>query len=62
MRKVEDYKRHADECRKMASSSSDEEGRQGLLQMAETWEALANDRQEQIARQRRIADLEKQQD
>ena len=33
MGKVEDYKRHADECRAMARNSSNEEHRRGLLTM-----------------------------
>ena len=59
MRKVEEYQRHADECRQLANRSSNEEARTQLLQMAETWEGLARDREEQIARQERITALEK---
>ena len=58
MRKVEEYKRHADECRQLASVSSNEESRRQLLEMAETWEGLARDRAEQLARQERISVLE----
>ena len=58
MRKVDEYRRHADECRQLANRSSNEETRSQLLQMAETWEGLARDREEQIARQERITALE----
>jgi hypothetical protein len=58
LRKVEEYRRHADECRKLAAASTHDESRQQLLQMAETWEGLARDREEQIARQERISRLE----
>ena len=58
MRKVEEYRRHADECRQLAAQSSNEETRSQLLQMAETWAGLARDRGEQISRQERITALE----
>ena len=58
MRKVEDYKRHADECRAMARGTTNENQRQGLLRMAETWESLAKDRLAQIERQKRIGELD----
>jgi hypothetical protein len=54
VRKIEDYKKHADECRMMAARASSEEHRQMLLHMVETWENLAKDRTEQIARQARM--------
>ena len=62
MRKVEEYRRHAEECRQLAGKSSNEETRTQLLQMAETWEGLAHDRGEQIARQERITALEAKKD
>ena len=58
MRKIEEYKQHANECRQLATASSNEESRRQLLGMAETWENLARDRDAQIARQKRIADME----
>ena len=58
MRKVEEYRRNADECRQLATKSSNEETRTQLLQMAETWDGLARDRQAQIARQERMSALE----
>ena len=42
----------------MARSTTNEEQRQGLLRMAETWESLASDRAAQIERQKRIGKLD----
>jgi len=58
LRKVEEYRRHADECRQLASLASTDEHREQLLQMVEMWNGLAEDRQEQLARSERIAALE----
>ena len=58
MRKVEEYIRHAEECRQLAWASSIVETRRQLLEMANTWEALARERQEQIGRQQRMSALE----
>jgi hypothetical protein len=58
MKKVEDYKRHAEECRAMARVMANEEQRQGLLTMAETWDGLAANRATQIERQKRIDALD----
>ena len=54
MKKVEDYRAHAAECRALARNTSNEEQREGLLKMAETWEGLAQDRLAQTARDKRI--------
>ena len=58
MRKVAEYKQHADECRQLATKSSNEETRTQLVRMAEAWEGLAFDREAKIARQEGIAPLE----
>ena len=57
MKKVEDYRAHAEECRQLAASG-DVNTKQQLLAMAETWDSLAGDREKQIARQERIKALE----
>ena len=44
MRKIEDYLKHAAECRQMANNAASNEHRQMLLHMVETWEGLAKDR------------------
>jgi hypothetical protein len=58
MGKVEEYIRHAEECRQLTWASSIVETRRQLLEMANTWEALARERQEQIGRQQRMSALE----
>lgn len=57
MRKVEDYLKHADECRAMLSRSRTDDERKMLINMAETWESLAKERAQQLAQHKRIADL-----
>jgi ferric-dicitrate binding protein FerR (iron transport regulator) len=58
MKKVSEYQAHADECRRLAAGTSNEEHRAALQRMAETWESLANDRAERILREARIEALE----
>jgi hypothetical protein len=57
MKKVEDYRNHAEECRIMARRSRLPGEREMLLNMALTWDTLATNRAEQIARKKRIAEL-----
>jgi hypothetical protein len=59
MRKVKDYKAHAEECRTMARHATDEDKKQGLLNMADTWEGLAENRASHIERQKRIGALDR---
>ena len=56
MKKASEYHEHATECRALAVSAKGEH-RSMLLKMAETWEGLARDREEQLARQQRISSL-----
>ena len=58
MRKIEDYLKHAAECRQMANNAVNEDQRKMLLQMVETWEGLARDRLEQITRQQRMSQFD----
>lgn len=53
MRKAEEYRDHAKECRKLAATG-DAKVRDQLLQMAETWDSLAADREQDIGRKERI--------
>jgi hypothetical protein len=53
MKKVEDYRQHATECRMMASRSRSPEEKTMLMNMAATWESLAADREAKIERQER---------
>jgi hypothetical protein len=58
MKKVEDYRAHADECRLMANRARLPTDRDMLMNMAATWESLAIAREAQIGRQKRMAELE----
>jgi hypothetical protein len=58
MKKAEDYRAHAAECRQLARASRDSKTRDMLLNMAKTWESLAVDREIELARQARIRTLE----
>jgi hypothetical protein len=48
--KVSEYLKHAAECREMARTASNSH-RTHLLQMAETWEQLANAQKRKLDRQ-----------
>jgi hypothetical protein len=41
MKKVEDYRAHADECRSLANRANSPEDKALLMNMAATWESLA---------------------
>jgi hypothetical protein len=45
MKKAEEYRAHAAECLEMARQTRNEEHKRQLLQMAETWEMLAVQRE-----------------
>jgi hypothetical protein len=45
MKKVEDYRRHAKECRTLAKKARSDEERKQLLVMGDTWERLAIERE-----------------
>lgn len=45
MKKASDYLRHAEECRVLARGAATDGERKQLVTMAETWEALASERQ-----------------
>jgi hypothetical protein len=57
MKKAEEYRAHAEECRQLAARG-DGRAREQLLKMAETWESLALDREANKSRQERIRALE----
>jgi hypothetical protein len=50
MRKAADYRRHAEECRILARNMAPGEQRDLLLNMAQTWESLASDRERDFAK------------
>jgi hypothetical protein len=41
VKRAEEYRRHADECRMLARGAATAEDREQILAMAETWEKLA---------------------
>jgi hypothetical protein len=45
MNKAEEFRRHAEECRALARQMKHGKYHTQLLQMAETWERLADDRE-----------------
>lgn len=57
MKKAEEYRLHAAECRQLATRG-DQKAREMLLNMAKTWDSLADDRERQLARQRRVRTFE----
>jgi hypothetical protein len=50
MKKASEYRQHAAECRALAASMESDEQREQLLQMADHWEKLADDRARLVAR------------
>jgi hypothetical protein len=60
MKKIEDYRRHAEECRLMANRARLPVEKAMLLNMANTWDSLAVDRQTRNDRQKRMDELENQ--
>lgn len=50
MKKPAEYRRHAEECRKLAIGTQSDEDRARLLDMAETWVNLAAAREDLLAR------------
>ncbi len=55
MKKASEYRQHADECRQLAARMDVGEHRDQLLEMAGTWERLADERSELIRRHPEMA-------
>ena len=55
MKKMEEYKQHAEECRELARRSKTQADREMLLNMATTWEQLAAGRAKTLDTQSRLA-------
>jgi hypothetical protein len=45
MKKASEYRRHAEECRTLARNAMSDQERNQLLNMAETWTKLAEERE-----------------
>jgi hypothetical protein len=57
MQKVEDFRKHAEECLLLAERSREPAERDMLLNMAKAWDELAKARAAQVDQQRRMSDL-----
>jgi hypothetical protein len=55
MRKASEFRRHAQECRVLARNADRPEQRAQLLQMANTWDQIADERERLIARHPELA-------
>lgn len=55
MKKASEYRVHAQECRALAVGLKEGEQRDQLLEMARTWERLAEDRASLVARHPELA-------
>jgi hypothetical protein len=55
MKKASEYRQHAEECRILARGMDRGVHRDQLLEMAETWERLAAERSELVARHPELA-------
>jgi hypothetical protein len=58
LRKISEYHEHAAECRKLAKLAVAPDHAAMLENMAQTWEGLAKEREQHLARQTRIAAIE----
>jgi hypothetical protein len=50
MRKISEYRAHAEECRQLARQIKQPEQQRQLEEMAKAWDMLADERQRQIAK------------
>jgi hypothetical protein len=48
MLKVDDYRKHAEECLALARRASQPDIRESLIKMADTWNSLADERERAI--------------
>ena len=62
MKKIEDYLRHAEECRAMAVQTSNPDHKAKLAEMVKTWEILAETRKAALARKRILGELKADED
>ncbi|PVE25238.1 hypothetical protein DC522_06825 [Microvirga sp. KLBC 81] len=57
MKKASEYRKHAEECRALAKQLPEGPQRDQLLEMARTWDNLANDRDALVQKHPEIAQL-----
>ena len=58
MKKASEYRRHADECRALARTALNENERDQLLNMAQTWTTLADERERMAEQDKRLGGKE----
>lgn len=54
MKKIDDFRKAAQECRELARATKDPISKNALADMATRWETLAVERETDVARQERI--------
>jgi hypothetical protein len=54
MEKLHEYRRHAAECRELAARARTPDEKRMLMEVAESWETLATNRERQLRRQSNI--------
>ena len=59
MLKVSDYLKHAEECEALARSADVPEHVEALKRMAQTWRELAQAREAEVLRAKRVANIDK---
>ena len=55
VRQVEEYRKHAEECRAMATKATDPQRQKAMLELAATWDYLADQRQRLLETRQRFA-------
>ena len=55
MKKASEYRKHAEECRVLANRMAQGEHREQLLEMAATWDRLAEERSDLVRRHPELA-------
>ena len=60
MKKASEYRKHAEECRILAKQVPEGPQRDQLLEMARTWDALADDRDALIRKHPELAQTDEQ--
>jgi hypothetical protein len=55
MKTAEEYRQHADECRRLAERARSPDERKAILQIATSWDKLAGDRDRKITKERQAA-------
>jgi hypothetical protein len=58
MKKVSEYRKHAEECRELARRSKTQAQREMLLNMATAWDSLADGRAKKIEKQGRLVSID----